>query len=127
MKTLITVALSLAFLLLTARSVRAQNPCCGNVEEFHASCGSNCSIIITTCDEGGDEDVYAVVVSAACGSCTRVQEYAPAGYCDDGIVRSVAGDSADTSDGTSIYVNAYVKNCKGQYSAVRMAMARQGG
>ena len=66
-----------------------------------------------------------------CGSgegCRQVTNWAPAGYCYDDVVAtlsSAAPRAAHTSLENTAYVNGYVKDCKGQYVAVRMAIERQ--
>jgi len=125
MKTLTVVAASLAFFCLAARPARAQG-CCGSGPAFHAYCGLGCgSTILYTCNEGANNDYMAPAY--VCGAC-NVEDDIPAGYCYDGVVSSlspVARAVASKSGGTSIYVNAYVRNCRGRYVALRMAMARQ--
>lgn len=128
MKTFMVVAACFALLSLAARSARAQ--CCGEGFTFHAQCGNHCGeMFVFTCDEGAGSTFFAQVL-AQCGSgtgCNNFEEYAPAGGCDVSPRPSVTQDNLSTSGENSVYVNAYVRACGGQYVATRVAMARQAG
>jgi len=133
MKALIMVAISVALLSLTPRFAHAQGgTCCGELIYYHADCGECGGINLGTCNRD-DGSTYTVVVFVQCGSgsnCGFVEEYAPAGYCDDEVASApppVRQDAAGTSRDASIYVNVYVRDCNGRYAELRMPMARQAG
>jgi hypothetical protein len=134
MKALITVAIGFALLSFTPRPARAQ-ACCGRLTGYPVDCGDCPETLIFSCDEG-DGDVYAVVANVTCdGGCYSFDEYVSAGTCDADAAKTlgpVAQRRASVTGETSSYVNwyvgnAYVRDCKGRYVAVRIAMARQVG
>lgn len=124
MRRLTVVVASLAFLFLAARSAHAQNPCCGELILYHVDCGDCGGTYVSICLDGAG-NTYAPVITEDC--CTeRIQSYAPAGACVNGIIRPLSPQHPASGE-TSMYVNVYVRDCKGQYVALRMAMARQAG
>lgn len=72
-----------------------------------------------------------VLIYVDCGSagCYRVGTWAQAGYCGaDRVVAALSLAPQDPASGrveNIAYVNAYVRNCQGQYVAVRMPIERQ--
>jgi hypothetical protein len=130
MRSVIVAAFGLAFLFLASQPARAQ--CCGGPGlAYRVSCGYLCGYQwLYTCDQGNGSDFMAVV-NVQCGVCDNtIETYASAGYCYDGAASSlsrVTQDAANTSGETSMFVNAYVRDCTGRYEPVQMEMAGQGG
>lgn len=130
MKWLLLTAFCSSLLLFAPSHAQAQTGYgCGEADYIDVGCNAPCNsrmwIFWYTGYQQGDTEWWAIF-TVQCGSgqgCTqRVDDAAQAGYCDNGDATSgthTASDApADVED--TVYVDAYVRDCKGQYLPTRI-------
>ncbi len=131
MKQLMLAATVMTFIAITPLLTQGQT-CCGQPEAIMVNCPSNCgTMVYYDCNAYAAED-WMVIAHVQCGSfgyCGSNATWAIAGYCsDDAAIRSQAlGELADPEAETTPYENAYVRDCHGDYVALRLAIERPVG
>jgi hypothetical protein len=132
MRSLLFAVVALGSFVLTAPSAIAQGVCCGRFGHVIVPCPT-CGEYYNAgaCSPDPDGPQSAVPVSVDCstlGGCGRIVTYVPSGACGDSEAaastahRVVAHAGSPTE--APIRVNAYLRNCKGEFVAVRLAIAR---
>lgn len=133
MRTLLLAVIAFGILFLTAPSAGAQGVCCGRFGHVIVPCPT-CGEFYNAgvCSPDSDGPQSAVPVSVDCssvGGCGRIVTYVPAGTCGDSEaaastqIRFVTPPTGPRT-GAVILVNAYLRNCKGEFVAVRLAISR---
>lgn len=125
MKTLVLGIAASVLLLFAPRSAQAQSRC-GDSQQIPVSCPEGCGMInLYQClpDEG---NTFMAEGRANCGHgqyCGYVTFFIPSGYCYG--LPSATREAASASVGEVVYINAYLRDCKGRYVAVQIAIDQQ--
>lgn len=150
MKWLLLSTVCGALLFLAPGCAHAQLEGCGQTESIHVECNAPCNSSMYVYwfvgpGEGDNRWIYQVTVQCGGGQgCTqRLEDSAPAGYCYpdevsktlstrdvpvnvadtvDGVIRTLATRNAPVNAEDAVYVDAYVRDCKGQYVVMRVAI-----
>lgn len=124
-------ALAVVTFAFATPPARAQGVCCGHFGYTIVQCPT-CTDYYNQghCSPDPDGPTSAVPFSVDCstyGGCGRINSYAPAGGCgyDALSAKQRLGSGPAGSGGRGlVFVNAYLRNCKGEFVAVRLAVLR---
>lgn len=118
------------FALLVFGPAASAQFCCGHAGYVIVPCPTCQEYYnVTECSPGGGNSDYAPVRvdCSSNGGCGRVATYAFAGYCyspsakiSNVVLRTHAAGAAPRL----VYRNAFVRNCKGEFVAVRFAVVQ---